>query len=90
MAIVNLLNTTSRVETPFIKVTIGTYTFGKYDNRTVRGIDSQGVYKYNKIQYPNYIQSLSITKINGKVNTYSLELKYPITERDDPDRKSVV
>lgn len=85
MAIVNLLNTTSRVETPFIKVTIGTYTFGKYDNRTVRGIDSQGVYKYNKIQYPNYIQSLSITKINGKVNTYSLELKYPITERDDPN-----
>lgn len=85
MAIVNLLNTTARVETPFIKVTIGTYTFGKYDNRTVRGIDSQGVYKYNKIQYPNYIQSLSITKINGKVNTYSLELKYPITERDDPN-----
>lgn len=85
MAIVNLLNTTSRVETPFIKVTIGTYTFGKYDNRTVRGIDSQGVYKYNKIQYPNYIQSLSITKINGKVNTYSLVLKYPITERDDPN-----
>lgn len=85
MALVNLLNTTSRVETPFIKVTIGTYTFGVYDKRTTRGVDAQGTYTYSKIQYPNYVQSLSITKINGKVNTYSLELKYPITERDDPN-----
>lgn len=85
MAIVNLLNTTSRVETPFIMVTIGTYTFGVYDKKIERVNDSQGNYRYNKIQYPNYIQSLNITKINGKVNTYSLELKYPIRENNDPN-----
>ena len=85
MALINLLGSTSRVETPFIKVTIGNYTFGVYDKKTVRGVDIQGLYKYNKIQYPNYVQSLSITKINGKVNTYVLELKYPIKENDDPN-----
>lgn len=85
MALINLLNTTSRVETPFIKVTIGSTTLGVFDKKTVRGIDSQGVYKYNKIQYPNYVQSLTITKINGKVNTYELNLTYPINENNDPN-----
>ena len=85
MAILNLLNTTSRVETPFVKVTIGTYTFGVYDKVVARAVDKQGMYKYNKIQYPNYVQSLSVTKINGTVNTYTLDLKYPIKEGDDPN-----
>lgn len=85
MALINLLNTTSRVETPFIKVTIGNYTLGVFDKRTVQGVDKQGVYKYNKIQFPNFVQSLEITKINGKVNTYTLSLTYPITENSDPN-----
>jgi hypothetical protein len=87
MALINLLNTTSRVETPFVMVTIGNYVFGVYDKRRgQQGVDAQGFPVYvNKIQYPNYIQSLNITKINGKVNTYSLELKYLVKENDDPN-----
>jgi hypothetical protein len=85
MALINLLNTTARVETPFVKVTIGDFTFGVFDKKTMRGIDVQGVYKYNRIQYPNYVQTLTITKINGKVNTYVLTLKYPINESNDPN-----
>ena len=83
---ISLLGTTARVVTPFIKVTIGDYTFGIYE-KAVSGqsYDEYGVYKLNKIKYPNYIQSLSIQKINGTVNKYSLLLSYPITEVDDPN-----
>jgi hypothetical protein len=35
--------------------------------------------------YPNYIQSLDITKINGQVNRYTLNITYPITDKDDPN-----
>lgn len=40
--------------------------------------------KFN-VQYPNYIQSLDITKINGQVNQYSLSISYPVTQIDDPN-----
>lgn len=85
MAGVNLLGTTSRVETPFIKVTIGTHTFGVFSKKVTKEVDSSGVLRYNKIQYPNYVQSLEVKKVNGQVNTYMLELKYPIKEGDDPN-----
>ena len=83
---INLLGTTARVVTPFIKVTIGDYTFGIWDKKTsAQTVDEFGVYKLNKIKYPNYIQNLSIQKINGTVNKYTLKLSYPITEQDDPN-----
>lgn len=86
MASLNLLGSTSRVETPFIKVTIGDYTFGVFEKRTSRWQqDDYGIFKLNGIKYPNYIQSLSIQKINGTVNKYTLNISYPITERDDPN-----
>ena len=83
---INLLSNTTRVETPFIKITIGDYTFGVMESKLAyRGFDAQGAYMINKIKYPNYVQSLNIEKINGVVNKYTLELIYPITEVDDPN-----
>ena len=37
------------------------------------------------VQYPNYIQGLSIVKINGQVNQYTLTIDYPIRQNDDPN-----
>lgn len=70
---VSLLSDTTRVEIPIIKVTIGEHTFGVY-KKTSAGI-----------QFPNYIKSLAVKKINGKVNEYTLRLVYPITPKDDPN-----
>lgn len=84
---INLLSNTSRIETPFIKVTIGDYTFGVYDKVHLVGYDEKvkTAYKAQKITYPNYVQELKIQKINGQVNQYTLRLKYAITENDDPN-----
>lgn len=88
MANISLLGSTSRVETPYIKVTVGDesegYTFGVF-NKTLSSKDNDGFYKVFKVNYPNYIQSLQITKINGQVNTYILNIVYPITPDDDPN-----
>lgn len=81
MANINLLSSPSRVETPYIKVAIGEYILGVFD-KTTRQVQGGIV---NKIKYPNYIQSLSIEKINGAVNKYTLGIKYPITETNDPN-----
>ena len=81
----NLLSNTSRVETPFIMVTIGQYTFGMYNKSTKNVID--GVSASTKIltTYPNYMQSLVVNKVNGTVNTYTLTMVYAITAGDDPN-----
>lgn len=70
----NLLTSTYYVQTPIIQVKIGEYEFGVYKK------DAKG----GNI-YPNYIQSVDITKINGQVNTYELQITYPITEYSDPN-----
>lgn len=85
MASLNLLGSLSRVITPFIKITIGKYTFGVYNKTTISNYDEKGIYKQHNITYPNYVQDLNIVKINGQVNTYTLTIKYPITEGDDPN-----
>lgn len=86
MANLSLLGSTSRVETPFIKVTIGEYTFGVFEKKVGKLTqDSYSIFRLNKIKYPNYIQSLNIQKINGTVNKYTLQISYPITEQDDPN-----
>lgn len=77
----NLLSTTSRIETPFISVTIGNYTFGVFNREKGTG-EYISAYKY---YYPNFVSSLSIVKVNGAVNTYTLQLKYQITAGDDPN-----
>lgn len=75
---INLLSDKNVVEVPFVKVDIGEYTFGIYQRNR---ISSGGV----RITYPNYINGLTINKINGTVNTYTLNMTYPITANDDPN-----
>lgn len=81
----SLLSSQARVQVPWIKVTIGNYTFGVFSKSTKAEKDKDGFYNAYNIQYPNYIQSLQITKINGQVNQYTLQIIYPITINDDPN-----
>ena len=74
---ISLLSSLNRVEVPIVKVTIGDYSFGVYSEEERR----QG----KIIRYPNYVQGVSVKKLNGQVNTYTLTIIYPITERDDPN-----
>ena len=80
MANLSLLGSMSLVEVPFVKITIGDYTFGVYSKSEVKKD-----YVNAEIQYPNYVQNLQVKKINGKVNQYTLSLSYPITSSDDPN-----
>lgn len=80
MSNISLLGSTSLVVTPYVKVTIGNYTFGVFSKTEV-----QRDYVNAEIQYPNYIQSLQVKKINGKVNQYTLNISYPVTSNDDPN-----
>lgn len=82
MANINLLSTTNRVEVPYIKVKIGEYVFGVFSKSKITDGTSYSQYG---IQYPNYIQSLQVKKINGNVNNYTLVLKYAITQYNDPN-----
>lgn len=70
----SLLSSPIYLQIPIIHVRIGNYMFGAYNK------DAPG---YSK--YPNYIQSLEVKKINGKVNTYTLVINYPINEYSDPN-----
>lgn len=81
----SLLGNLNRIECPFIKVQIGTYIFGIYNKVSSIDFDESGFYLATKIDYPNYVQSLEITKINGQVNQYTLTLIYPIKPGDDPN-----
>ena len=84
----SLLSSQARVQAPWIKVTIGKYTFGVFSKVAAdSNKDQQGFYGVNafSITYPNYIQSLNIVKINGQVNQYTLNISYPIRQTDDPN-----
>lgn len=80
----DLLSTMNRVETPFIIAEIGGIKFGAYEVNGKNIIGSAGLSQYGVI-YPNFMKSLSITKINGTVNTYNLQLVYAIQAGDDPN-----
>lgn len=82
----NLLSSTARIQVPWIKVTIGDYTFGVFDTQT-KGMstDSNGMSQTYEVQYPQYITSLQVLKINGQVNNYTLNISYPVTQFDDPN-----
>lgn len=82
----SLLSSQARIQVPWVKVTIGEYTFGIFDEKTKSwGKNQAGFYDMFSIQYPQYIQSLEVVKINGQVNQYALTIKYPITQFDDPN-----
>ena len=73
----NLLSYPSLVESPFIIVEIGGYTFGDYKD--------EGYLLNGKVSYPNFMTSINIVKINGQVNTYTIHMVYQITKGDDPN-----
>ena len=83
----SLLSSQARIQVPWVKVTIGTYTFGIFDSKTKTqgGKDKNNFYTTFNIKYPNYIQNLTVTKINGQVNQYALNITYPVTQFDDPN-----
>lgn len=73
-----LLSYGSLVETPMIVVRIGEYTFGRYSRN--------GSYPNSpRVTFPNFMQSINITKINGAVNTYTISMVYVITPGNDPN-----
>ena len=74
----NLLVYPTMVETPFIIVKIGEYTFGVANKQKL----SYGNYK---VDFPNYISDMTVEKINGTVNQYTLRMVYQITQNDDPN-----
>lgn len=82
----SLLSSQARVQAPWIKVTIGNYTFGVFSKTTriQKDANDQFYTSYN-VQYPNYIKSLNIVKINGQINQYTLRIDYPVTQFDDPN-----
>ncbi len=81
-----LLSSQARIQVPWVKVTIGDYTFGIFDEQTKTwGQDQAGFYQPFNVQFPQYIQQLEVAKINGQVNKYALTIKYPITLHDDPN-----
>lgn len=77
----SLVSTQNRVESPFIIVKIGEYTFGHCQNKTKK----QALSSLMRVIYPNYMQSLDIVKVNGAINTYTLKMIYGITQNDDPN-----
>lgn len=83
----SLLSSQARIQAPWIKVQIGEYTFGVFDKKTQLQYDNDAFlyYKSFGLQYPNYIQSLNIIKINGQVNQYTLTIIYPVKATDDPN-----
>ena len=82
----SLLSSQARVQVPWVKVTIGDYTFGIFDEKTKSwGKSNAGFYTPFSIQYPQFINSLEVIKINGQVNKYTLSINYPITQHDDPN-----
>ena len=82
----SLLSSQARIQVPWVKVTIGDYTFGIFDEKTKAwGKTQDGFYTPYQIQFPQYIKSLQVMKINGQVNRYTLDIEYPITQFDDPN-----
>ena len=77
----SIVSDQNRVESPFINVKIGKYTFGACSDMSGRKRMEQVL----KVTYPNYMQAVNIVKVNGAVNTYNLRMEYGITEVDDPN-----
>lgn len=82
----SLLASNARIQAPWIKVSIGNYTFGVFSKTSANKQSPDGTYYTSfEVQYPNYVKSLGITKINGQVNQYDLSLVYPVTQTSDPN-----
>lgn len=80
-----LLSSTSYVETPFVIARVGEFSFGIYSKEVKNIIKNNLEYRALQVTYPNFVDSLTVTKINGTLNTYTLSLTYAITQGDDPN-----
>lgn len=74
----NLTSVETLVESPFIIAKIGDVTFGSY---AAEGAYGAAV----KVTYPNYMKSLTVQKINGTVNMYTINFSYQVRAGDDPN-----
>lgn len=81
MATIKLNSVPTLVESPFIIVTIGKYTLGSYTGNSTT--TSLGMLA--QVNFPNFVNSLNITKVNGTVNTYTIGIVYQIAPGDDPN-----
>lgn len=73
----SLLTYPTNVESPFVLLKVGEYTFGTYNTRA----SNNRLY----VTYPNFIQGLEVTKINGRLNQYIIQLVYQIQKGNDPN-----
>lgn len=72
-----LLSVGTFVESPFIILKIGEYTFGTYGYRKTENTV--------RVTYPNYMQRVEVVKINGTVNQYTISMVYQIEPGQDPN-----
>lgn len=77
----NLLTYPTNVEAPFITLKIGDYTFGSY----MREGDLHSAESKAIVTYPNFLTGIQITKVNGTVNQYTINMIYQIQAGEDPN-----
>ena len=76
-----LISGQNRVQSPFIILQIGKYTFGSCEKGSLGS-------RFNtqlNVTYPNFMKSIKIVKVNGAINTYTINLVYGISQFDDPN-----
>ena len=76
----NLTSIPTLVESPIIIATIGGETFGSFSTGNK---NSDGL--FSNVTYPNFMKSMTINKINGTVNTYTLNFSYQVRPGEDPN-----
>lgn len=67
----SLLSYPNLVEAPYIELDFNGVVIGEYGNKGDK--------------YPNYISSMEVNKVNGRINTYTINLVYQIRSREDPN-----
>lgn len=77
----HLLSYPSLVEAPFILVKIGNFTFGSYSKKG----DFNKLNSNVTVDYPNFMDSIDIVKVNGTVNQYTISMTYQIQAGEDPN-----
>lgn len=76
-----LLTIPTYVEAPYISVRFGDYVLGTYTKNVSQYKDKIA----EVVRYPNYINSLTVKKINGSVNQYTIGIIYQIEPGQDPN-----
>ena len=67
----SLVSTQNRVESPFIIVKVGNYTFG----HCVKKEYKDRLKSVFHIDFPNYMEGMSVVKTNGAINTYTISMQ---------------